>query len=1136
MEQVRPEPSQPDADAEAVLLAVMLEHATDGICLVDRAGIVLACTPAVERMLGIPAGSLRGANGLELLYPDDVPPAVSALAGVQSAGLDEYRGYRFRRQDDSYVTVEVLATETPVPVAGAPDGTLVLTVREVTEYHRAQEELERSRERRELVAAIAAGFVDALDTEIDAAVERALALITRHTHADRAHVFRSAPDGASMHRTHKWAESDDLFAELAGLPVSTDLYPNWRARLLSQEAVVVDDVDTIDPAWTVEAAVMRASGVSALLAVPLVREGAVVGFLALDVFGRANHWSPDDVQVMRVATDVIGSALARRDAAEASVATESKFRALVQNSSDALIVIDDQGVINQPPIGRILFGYTPDELFGRNALELVHPEDMDFAVSELVKAVEDPDYQATNAMRIRHADGHWIPIELVARSHFDDPAINGVVMNVRDHSERDAFASALRTSEERLRTLIENLPGAVYRCRATPPYHDEFVSDIIEELTGYTPEQFVSGEVVFDQLMPSEHRERTDAELAEAIAGRRPFEIEFPIRHRDGSIRWLAEHGRATYDDEGRPEYLEGFILDVTSRVEAVNENRESETKLANLIDNVPGVVFRCESTPPYRDLFISDTIEELTGYPSSAFGRELEFYDLMPAEHQESVDAEIRDRTAEGASYRVEYEVLHRDGARRWIEERGQAILNPDGTTRWIDGVMMDLTDRKALEQQLAHDAAHDPLTGLPNRTMLLEHLETMLARSGRTGSHTAVLFVDLDRFKLVNDAMGHTAGDELLVHFTRRLSSVLRESDLAARTGGDEFVIVCADLAHPEEAETIAQRVAAVLADPFTVRGRAVFVTASIGIAFAEPDAQGGDVLQSADAAAYRAKDRGRNRYEVFDDALRAATAAALEIETDLHRALERHELFLRYQPVVDMATGQMLGAEALVRWLHPHRGLLGPDQFLPAAEASGLVVAVGREVLELATGAMADVPAELLPHVAINLSPRELAQRDVVERIRDALDANLVDPNRLCVEITENAVLDDLDVTIATLDSIRELGACLAIDDFGTGYSSLSYLRRLPVDTVKIDRTFTSELCSEGANITIIAGIIGLARGLGLDVIAEGVETEEQAHTLLELGCTRAQGYLYSPPIALDDLLRLRHRQDARSDARH
>ena len=631
---------------------------------------------------------------------------------------------------------------------------------------------------------------------------------------------------------------------------------------------------------------------------------------------------------------------------------------------------------------------------------------------------------------------------------------------------------------------------------------------------------------MFDDLILADHRGRTDVELEAAVSARRSYIIEYPIQHRDGSIRWLSEHGQIIHGDDGEPEFLEGFMFDVTSRVEAVQEDAETEQTLESLIDNVPGVVFRCAAVAPYESLFVSDAVEAITGYPSDAFGHELEFYDLMAPDQHAPTQAAFHRQIARRDSYVVDYQIQHRDGALRWIEERGKASYAPDGSIQWFDGVMMDLTVRKALEEKLAHDAAHDPLTGLPNRTLLVDHLEKTLARAERLGTHTAVLFVDLDRFKLVNDAMGHTAGDELLVHFTRRLNSVLRDSDLAGRTGGDEFVIVCTDLDRPEEAEAIAGRVADVLRDPFTVQGRTVFVTASIGIALAEAGALAGDVLRSADAAAYRAKDRGRNRYEVFDDALRAATTAALEIETDLHRALERHQLFLRYQPVVELTTGRLLGAEALIRWQHPTRGLLTPDQFLPAAEASGLVVAIGREMLDLAAGALAAVPEEALPSINVNISPRELAQRDLVDRIHEVLGSKGVDPRRLCIEITENAVLDELDAAIEALDAIRDLGVRLAIDDFGTGYSSLSYLRRLPVDTVKIDRTFTTELNTDHNDVTIVAGIIGLARGLGLQVVAEGVETERQAEILVELGCAQAQGFLYSPPVALDDLLRLRN----------
>ena len=1119
----------------------MLEHSNDGICLVSRDGTVLATTPAIERMIGREPGTLIGTNGVELLHDDDVLAALDRLERIGEDVAEDYRTYRFKHTNGHYITVELVARPNPEALAVAPGGSLILTVRDITEWQEARLELARSQVRRELVATITATFVDALDSDIDVAVTGTLERIGYHAGAGRVYLFRFSDDRSTMHRTHGWCRAGQEFKLDCGVDIPAEVYGHWRDQILAQ-GVVIEDRDHQGPESELERGLLHAEGMRSFLAVPLVREGVPVGFLALDAADARHRWDAHDPAVLRVVTDIIGSALARRDTSERSRGAEARFRTMVEHSSDALIVIDAEARITHTPIGENLFGYEPEDLVGTNALDLVHPEDLDFAATEMIKAVMDPSYQAINAMRIRHADGHWVPIELVASSRFDEPAINGVIMNVRDVSDRTLVEEQLLESEERLRTLIMNLPGAVFRCKATPPFTDEFVSDSIEALTGYAAAEYLDGTADFDSLILPEHRVSSDAAIAMARAGDPEYVVEYALRHRDGSIRWLSEHGRVIADESTGEDHLEGFIFDITERVEAINETRASETRLDHLIANIPGTVFRCEAVAPYREIFISDAVEELTGYlPATFLDRELDFYDLIVADQRLRVDRTIASSVERGLSYSVEYQFRHRDGSLRWVEERGQVSLDETGEPQWIDGAMFDLTERKRLENRLAHDAGHDPLTGLPNRTLLLRHLETTVARSQRNGSITAALFVDLDRFKLVNDALGHAAGDDLLIHFSRRLRSVMRTSDLAARTGGDEFVIVCSDLADVEEAEVIAGRVANLLRNPFTIQGRSVFVSASIGIAIADrEDGTAADVLRNADAAAYRAKERGRNRYEMFDDALRAATAAALEVETDLHRALERHELFLRYQPLVAIATGELVGAEGLVRWQHPVRGLLPPDEFLTAAEVSGLVVALGHEVLELAVGAMRDVDEATLPSLAINLSPRELAQPDLVERVQSTLTEHGVAPHRLCIEITESAVLDEVDTAIATLNALRDIGIRLAIDDFGTGYSSLSYLRRLPVDIVKIDRSFTSELGSDSdsdsANLTIVAGIIGLAHGLGLEVIAEGIETPRQLEILRELGCTYGQGYLFSAPVPLDDMLSLNYTRFATDNVRH
>ncbi len=1123
--------------ADLALLALMLDHATDGICLVGSDGTVLATTPAIERMLGFDAGELVGRNGLELLHPDDVDAALDRLSRFGEAVPEDFRVYRFLHRAGHYITVDLVARENPQPLAESPAGSLVLTVRDITEWYETRVLLEESRLRRELVAELAALFVDAADTEMDATVDQALRRLGVHCGADRAFIFRLSPDGRTIARSHGWASDRAGFVVADGEEIDLDAFPVWRNRLKNLEVLIADPSQP-DPESAAESDLIRAAGVGALVAVPMVRGGVPVGFVGLEVVDRPHSWAEEDIELLRIATDILGSALSRRDASVESRATEAQFRAMVEHSSDALIVIDADAVISHFPIGENLFGYEPEALIGMNALDLVHPDDLEFAASEMLKFLSDPTYRAINAMRIRHADGHWVPIELAASSRFDEPAINGVIMNVRDVTDRTRVEQQLTESEARRESLIANLPGAVFRCDPVRPYHDDFVSDAITALTGFGPEDFTSRNVCFDEMILPGFRTATDDVIAQARDDRQPYIVEYPIRHRDGSVRWISEHGRVVFDDSGAPLYLEGFMFDISSRVDAVEATRDRDTQLANLIANVPGAVFRCHAEPPYAEIFISDAVEELTGYPAWALlRRDIDLYDLVEPEQRRVIDQAISDAIDHGGSYSIEYQFRHRNGSLRWIEERGHVVVDESGEPKWIDGAMFDLTERKQLEHRLEYDAAHDPLTGLPNRTMLVRHLDTVIARGVRNATNTAVLFIDLDRFKLVNDALGHAAGDELLIHFSRRLASVMRTSDLAARTGGDEFVVVCSDLDSVDQARDIADRVGSLLQHPFTIKGRSVFVSASIGIAVADPDDPSAtDMLRNADAAAYRAKELGRNRYEIFDDALRAATAAALEVETDLHRALDRHELFLRYQPIVDLASGDLMGAEGLVRWQHPSRGLLLPDDFLDAAEVSGLIVPLGREVLALAVGAMSDFPETLVPRLAINLSPRELNQPDLVDRVRATLSEHGVAPHRLCIEITESAVLDEVDAAIATLNALRDIGVQLAIDDFGTGYSSLSYLRRLPVDIVKIDRSFTAELGEEGANITIVAGIVGLARGLGLDVIAEGVESPRQLAVLRELGCGYGQGFLFSTAVTLDELVRTDRSSWSRPDVRH
>ena len=553
----------------------------------------------------------------------------------------------------------------------------------------------------------------------------------------------------------------------------------------------------------------------------------------------------------------------------------------------------------------------------------------------------------------------------------------------------------------------------------------------------------------------------------------------------------------------------------VAQRLRTVGELGASEERYRALVRSVPDTLITLFD----RDLkLVFFDGAGLDADMRKALARGQRGADIAEPEQRAELDTRLRDGLA---GLYVTHEISFPSTTGRvWSLEIGPYC--PDGVN--VDGVFCvarNVTGRREAERQLAHQALHDSLTGLANRVLFMDRLDQALARLQRHASPLALLFVDLDHFKVVNDSLGHAAGDDVLVQAAERLRRTLRPTDTIARFGGDEFVILCEDAAGRAEAEEIAGRISVALARPFKISGQEVVLTASTGIVIAnDTHTDSGALLRDADTAMYRAKERGRANSQVFDNSMRMRAVQRLELETALRQAIDSNELRVLYQPQVRLSDARVVACEALVRWAHPERGLIDPAAFIPIAEESGLIIPLGQWVLDHVVADMARSGISL--PVSVNVSPRQLADPDFVDNVRDTVAAAGIDAGELCLEVTESALFSDPDTALLRLSALRAIGVRLAIDDFGIGFSSLWHLRQVPeVDLLKIDRAFISEIGHNRKDSAIVGAVIVMAGSLGMDIVAEGIETQDQAEELRAMGADFGQGWFFGRPRELHDL---------------
>jgi diguanylate cyclase (GGDEF)-like protein/PAS domain S-box-containing protein len=553
---------------------------------------------------------------------------------------------------------------------------------------------------------------------------------------------------------------------------------------------------------------------------------------------------------------------------------------------------------------------------------------------------------------------------------------------------------------------------------------------------------------------------------------------------------------------------------------------RRSEERFRLLAENAQDFIFRYRVLPDPGFDYASPAAMSLLGYtPEELYADPELILKIVDTSHvAEMEDLGHDDRFTEPRDVRVR----RKDGTYAWIEQRLTPVLDEGGHLAAVEGIARDISERKRVETTIAHQALHDALTGLPNRLLLLDRLSQALARSARDEALVAVLLLDLDRFKLVNDTLGHHTGDELLVAVANRLREAVRPADTVSRLGGDEFVILCEGVSSATHGRVLAERLASLLTGSYRVAGTDIFASASIGVAIGEQGDSTEELLSDADAAMYLAKEHGRGRVELFRPVLRQRAESRLATEAALRHAVDDTQFTVAFQPIIELDGGWITGAEALVRWRLPDRTIVAPAEFIPLAEETGLIVPIGNWVLRQACEhlrAWKDAFPHLPLTVSVNISARQLTAQ-LLDILRDMLRDTNVEPNCLTLEITESVLMEDVDAALEALVGLKAIGVSLSIDDFGTGYSSLSYLKRFPIDTLKIDQAFVAGLGTDGDDTAIVAGVLAMARGLRLGVVAEGVETADQLRALRVLGCPHAQGFHFAPPLApheVSDLLR-------------
>ncbi len=813
-----------------------------------------------------------------------------------------------------------------------------------------------------------------------------------------------------------------------------------------------------------------------------------------------------------------------------------------------------------------LLGYTPKD-FVNGGIEfvsnLIHPDDLGLIMEQNSKALEEANSRITDSTdedpivgfeyRMRHKNGDYkwlhtegsvfnrgedgkvdhvlnISIDITDRKQMES-TLEKMAHNLEDRVkertlEHELLATTLQSHTDRLQTLLGSLPGVVWETLGKPESDEQritFVSERSEPLLGYAPSEWMNHENFWPLVVhPDDHPEarRLTSEYFEQGEGGSNL---YRWRTKDGRSLWMESHVEVIKDTEDKPIGLRGVSIDVTDRVRAERGRKESDELFRLMIEGVKDYgIFTMD--PDGIIITWNDGAQRMYQYTEQEIiGQHASVLYSQDSLRRDEFENELREAAKGGKSINESLR-QRKDGSAFLAEAISTALYDENNNLRGFARVVRDITERAEAEETIRHQALHDPLTGLPNRKALEERIEVLIKQANRHHTKIAVLFLDLDRFKNINDSLGHLIGDMLLKEVASRFRSIIRAEDTVARLGGDEFVITLSDIDNSGDVIKVAKKIIESMQVPMQIGQHSLRVTSSIGVAIFPSD--GKDIyglLKNADTALYRAKELGRNRYQFFNQTMNVQASERLTLENSLHNAIEAGELELFYQPIVDVKTHRLASVEALIRWNHPKLGKIYPNEFIPLAEEIGVIFPIGEWVLRTSCNQLRTWQEQGIGvrSVSINLSARQFSEPKLIDSVKAIVQESGVAMNALEFEITEGIAMENLDRTVNILRYLKQMGINIAIDDFGMGYSSLNYLKRFPLHSLKIDKSFVRHAITNSQDATIIRTIIAMAHSLGLKVVAEGVETEQQLSFLKQLDCDRVQGYYLGMPMPAHEL---------------